>query len=70
VQQAQDLAVEGDLDVACQLAEWGVQAAPESSTAHRVRADVYRRRHRSEISLMVKGIFEDAARNSRPLLDP
>jgi alkyl sulfatase BDS1-like metallo-beta-lactamase superfamily hydrolase len=55
----------GDLRTACQLAEWAVQADPDSTEAHEARAAIYENRHRAEKSLMAKGIFASAAKESR-----
>lgn len=54
----------GDLRLAAQLAEWAVQADPRSRDAHRMRARVYGLRKDAESSLMAKGIFAGAARES------
>lgn len=64
VARAAALAGEGDLRLACQLAEWAVQAEPDNRRAHEARVAVYRRRHGAESSLMAKGIFASAARES------
>jgi alkyl sulfatase BDS1-like metallo-beta-lactamase superfamily hydrolase len=53
-----------DERLACQLAEWAVQAEPESSAAHAARAQVYERRRKAELSLMAKGVYGAAARES------
>jgi alkyl sulfatase BDS1-like metallo-beta-lactamase superfamily hydrolase len=63
--RARVLAQDGDLGTACQLAEWAVQAEPDDKSAHETRAAIYEQRHRSEKSLMAKGIFASAARESR-----
>ncbi len=55
---------EGREDLACQLAEWAAQAAPGDAGVHRVRAAIYRRRAEQETSLMARGIFGAAARDS------
>ncbi|MCD9624183.1 hypothetical protein LUW87_10000 [Rhabdothermincola sp. EGI L10124] len=47
--------------LACQLAEWAVQADPDDRTARAVAAEVYRARRRAERSLMAKGIYGAAA---------
>ncbi len=65
VTRAADLAATGDLRLAAQLAEWAVGAAPDDPRAHGVRADVYAARRRAESSLMAKGVFGAAARESR-----
>jgi alkyl sulfatase BDS1-like metallo-beta-lactamase superfamily hydrolase len=51
-------------DLACHLAEWAVQAAPEDAAVHAIRATVYRRRAGEETSLMAQGIYRAAARES------
>ena len=58
------LADAGDLRLACQLVEWAVQAAPQDDHLHGTRARIYELRRRSEPSLMAKGIFGAAARDS------
>jgi alkyl sulfatase BDS1-like metallo-beta-lactamase superfamily hydrolase len=57
-------AAAGRLDLACQLVELAAQAAPEDAHAHGVRAAVYAERRRRETSLMAKGIYGAAARES------
>ena len=47
--------------LACQLAEWAVQADPHDATARAVAAAVYRARRGVERSLMAKGIYGAAA---------
>ena len=64
VRRATELTTGGDYKLACQLAEWAVQAAPDDADAHRARAAVYRQRHQAESSLMAKGIFAGAANES------
>jgi alkyl sulfatase BDS1-like metallo-beta-lactamase superfamily hydrolase len=58
------LAAAGDLRLAAQLAEWAVQAAPDDPAAHGVRADVYAARRHEERSLMAKGIYGAASKDS------
>ena len=50
--------------LACQLAEWAVQADPGSAAAHAARARVYRERKNGESSLMARAIFNDTAAQS------
>jgi alkyl sulfatase BDS1-like metallo-beta-lactamase superfamily hydrolase len=57
-------AAAGRLDLACHLIEWAVQAEPGDASAHAVRASVYAERRRRETSLMAKGVFGAAARES------
>lgn len=66
VARAGELAAAGDLRLAAQVAEWAVQAAPEDPAAHGARAEVYAARRAEEPSLMAKGIFGAAERDSRP----
>ena len=68
-ERAAQLCSAGDLRLAAQLAEWAAQAAPDSERAHEVRARVYEARKEAESSLMAKGIFAGAARQSRAVLD-
>ena len=60
------VAAEGDLRLACQLVEWAAAAAPEDPAVHERRNHLYEQRRRSEPSLMAKGIFAAAARDSAP----
>ncbi|MBK9181016.1 MAG: MBL fold metallo-hydrolase [Acidimicrobiales bacterium] len=64
VSRARDRAAAGDLRLAAQLVEWAVQAAPEDRAAHAARAEIYGERRRIEMSLMAKGVFGGAARES------
>jgi alkyl sulfatase BDS1-like metallo-beta-lactamase superfamily hydrolase len=64
VARAGELAAAGDLRLAAQVAEWAVQADPESPAAHGARAEVYAARRAEEASLMAQGIFGSAARES------
>ncbi len=62
--RAAELADAGELRLACHLAELAVQAAPASREAHGVRAAVYGARRKAEASLMAKGIYGFAERES------
>ncbi|HVH05588.1 MAG TPA: alkyl sulfatase dimerization domain-containing protein [Myxococcota bacterium] len=55
----------GDLKIASHLADWAVEAEPESREAHALRAEVYTRRTLAESSTMSRGVFGAAARESR-----
>lgn len=59
--KASDLAREGELDLACHLAEFAVLADPGSSAAHRVRAEVYKARAGLQTSSMARNILNQAA---------
>jgi alkyl sulfatase BDS1-like metallo-beta-lactamase superfamily hydrolase len=64
VERAEELAAAEEWRLACHLVEMAVQAAPEDKSAHATRADIYKRRRKREASLMAKGIFGYAARQS------
>jgi alkyl sulfatase BDS1-like metallo-beta-lactamase superfamily hydrolase len=63
-ERATAVADAGDLRTASQLAEWAVQAEPDNAESHEARAAIYEQRHRAEKSLMAKGIFASAAKES------
>ena len=65
--RARELSAAGDHRVACHVAEMAVLAEPDSHVAHAARADVYEARMASELSLMARGVYSDAARTSRQL---
>jgi alkyl sulfatase BDS1-like metallo-beta-lactamase superfamily hydrolase len=68
--RAKALAAEGDLRLACHLVELAVQADPESRAAHGARFEIYRERRKRESSLMAKGIYGAAARESFAIAHP
>ena len=63
--RAVELADAGDLRLACHLVELAATAAPDDGAVHATRADLYERRRHAETSLMTKGIFAAAVRESR-----
>ena len=63
-----ELADAGDFRLACHLVELAVAAAPDDRSVHAARADVYGRRRHAEVSLMAKGIYGWAARQSQARL--
>ena len=67
-QRADELASSGELRLACHLAEQAGLAAPEDHAVQTIRADVYERRRKAETSLMAKGIFASAVRESKEAL--
>jgi alkyl sulfatase BDS1-like metallo-beta-lactamase superfamily hydrolase len=69
IRRAQELADAGGWRLACHLIETAVQAAPEDKKAHGARADIYKRRRKHETSLMAKGIFGQAARDSAAIAE-
>jgi alkyl sulfatase BDS1-like metallo-beta-lactamase superfamily hydrolase len=62
-----DLA-ETDIRLACHLADLAGWAEPEDPSIHADRAAVYDKRRRTEVSLMSKGIFKAAARESEEVV--
>ncbi|MFZ2468426.1 MAG: alkyl sulfatase dimerization domain-containing protein, partial [Parvibaculum sedimenti] len=62
--RAEALADQGDLRLACHLAELAAQAAPDNCDVHAARAAIYGKRRKSEASLMAKGIYGWAERES------
>jgi glyoxylase-like metal-dependent hydrolase (beta-lactamase superfamily II) len=69
VQRALGAADEGDLRLACHLADLAGWAAPDDPGVHATRAEIYLRRRKHEPSLMSKGIFAAAARESQIVVD-
>jgi alkyl sulfatase BDS1-like metallo-beta-lactamase superfamily hydrolase len=66
-ERASALAEAGQLRLACQLVELATQAEPESPALHATRAEVYEQRRKAELSLMARGIYGHAARESARL---
>jgi len=69
IDRANELADAGEFRLACHLIETAVQAEPEHKAAHAARADIYKRRRKSESSLMAMGIYGHAARESAAIAD-
>lgn len=63
--RARDLAGQGKLRLAGHLAELAALAASDDPAVHAARADVNEQRASAESSLMARGIFSAAARESR-----
>jgi alkyl sulfatase BDS1-like metallo-beta-lactamase superfamily hydrolase len=63
--RARELAAAGDLRLAAHLTEAAALAAPDDRDVQSARAEVYEARVAAEPSLMAKGIFGWAARESR-----
>lgn len=61
---AEQAASDGDLDVACELVEMAWHADPEDERVKAARAVLYRARAKTATSLMAKGIYGSAARES------
>jgi hypothetical protein len=69
LRRAEAAAGDGDLRLACHLADLAGWAAPDDPTIHAGRASIYLARRKSEASLMSKGIFAAAARESQIVVD-
>lgn len=67
IDRALALSEAGDHRLACHLADLAGWSAPNDPAIHRVRALVYRARRTCETSLMSKGIFAGAARESETI---
>jgi alkyl sulfatase BDS1-like metallo-beta-lactamase superfamily hydrolase len=65
VRRAVALADDGDLALACHVVELAAHAAPDDPAVHEARADIYARRRHAERSLMAKGVYGWAARESQ-----
>ncbi|MEY2401342.1 MAG: hypothetical protein QOJ08_1453 [Ilumatobacteraceae bacterium] len=69
MRRAQKAVGDGDLRLACHLADLAGWAAPDDASVHAGRADVYVERRKAEPSLMSKGIFMAAARESQSIAE-
>ncbi len=67
--RAQQAVADNDLRLACHLADLAGWAAPDDPTIHSARAEVYIERRKAEPSLMSKGIFMAAARESQSVVE-
>lgn len=65
VTRARELAAAGELRLACHLVQYAGRAAPDDGEVHAARAEIYERRRRAETSLMTKGIYAAAVRDSQ-----
>ena len=63
---AERYAASADYDLACEFVEFAWQADPGAEYVARTRSEIYRSRAGVESSLMAKGIFQAAARDSDP----
>ena len=67
--RATALAEAGDFRLACHLMDFAGQAAPHDPRIHGARAELYLARRAHESSLMSKGIYRAAARESQAVAD-
>ena len=65
-ERAEECCSDGELSLACELAEFAWLAEPDDDKTRSVRASVYTARAKAETSLMAKGIYNAAARESEP----
>ncbi len=65
LERAAKLMTDGNLRLACHIIEYAVLAAPSSSEAHALRADIYAARSKGEESSMSRNILNHAALASR-----
>ncbi|MGA1358120.1 MAG: alkyl sulfatase dimerization domain-containing protein [Ilumatobacteraceae bacterium] len=68
IARAKGLAEDGDMRLACHLADFAAWSAPDDPTIHTRRAEIYNKRRDVELSLMSKGIFKAAARESEAVV--
>lgn len=66
--RAKELAAAGDLRLACHLADFAGWAAPDDPDVHKARSEIYETRRKNESSLMAKGIFKGASRESEAVV--
>jgi len=69
LRRGEQAAGEGDLRLACHFADLAGWAAPDDPTIHAGRAAIYLTRRKHELSLMSKGIYAAAARESQVVVD-
>jgi alkyl sulfatase BDS1-like metallo-beta-lactamase superfamily hydrolase len=65
IRLAAQAVTDNDLRLACHLADFAGWAAPHDPSIHAARAEIYIERRKAEPSLMSKGIFMAAARESQ-----
>lgn len=68
VERAVALAAEGNLRLSCHLIEFAAESAPNDKKVHGARSEIYRLRRSAESSLMSKGIFAAAMRESEQIV--
>jgi len=69
LRRAEQALAEGDARLACHFADLAGWAEPDDPTIHGGRAAIYLARRKAEPSLMAKGIFAGAARESQAVAD-
>jgi len=66
--RAHEVAESGDLSLACHLVEMAADAAPGDRAVHEIRADIYTKRRSEASSLMARGIYRGAVRESQAII--
>ncbi|MFC7157763.1 alkyl sulfatase dimerization domain-containing protein [Halomarina halobia] len=61
VSRAEEFAADGDSRIACHLADYALEAAPDNKRVQSVVADIYEQRAEAMTDLMSKNIFSSAA---------
>ncbi len=69
LRRAQAAAADGDVRLACHLADFAGWAAPDDPVIHAGRSEIYLARRHAETSLMSKGIFMAAAKESQAVAE-
>ena len=69
VRRGRRAVADNDLRLACHLADLAGWAAPLDPSIHAARAEIYIERRKAEPSLMSKGIFMAAARESQSIAE-
>ena len=69
IERAEEAQSSGDVRLASHLADLAAWAAPDDAAIHEVRARLYIARRKTETSLMAKGIFLGAAKESQAVVD-
>lgn len=69
LRRAEQAVADGDMRLACHLADLAAWAAADDPVIHGGRAAIYLARRKVEPSLMAKGIFAGAARESQAIAD-
>ena len=64
IHRAMEAMNEGDHRLACELADFAGWAAPDDPEVHEARSLIFNQRRKAELSLMAKGIYKAAARES------
>ncbi len=69
IDRARVLAEEGDFRLSCHLVEMATLCEPENKEAQGARSEIYRARRKVELSLMAKGIYGYAERESKEIAE-